>query len=138
MNSRKVKNGKLNEASCAVLPRGFGSGDIIRAICRQGAWPESCHECKAVITHTGLADRSRRLHPRVLRPGRAESGAFGSTPALHMIGARADSVVSIFSIEANDTHILMMKINSRTHTCTCANLTPHLPQLSRKWASYFI
>lgn len=35
------------------------------------------------------------IHPQVLGPGRAESGAFRSTPALYMIGAKACSVVKI-------------------------------------------
>lgn len=73
--------------------------------------PQSCHRCQAIITHTGLAARVPLLHPQVLSAGRAESGAFRSTPALNMIRAEACSVVRIFSTETSDTHILIIDLN---------------------------
>ena len=63
-------------------------------------WPQSCQRYQVIITSALVS----LLHPQVLRPGRAECGAFRSTPALHMIRARTDSVVSIFSSETYDTH----------------------------------
>lgn len=58
-------------------------------------WGHLTTRCVAPET-SSLAARADLFHPQVLGPGRAESGAFRSTPALHMIGAKACSVASIF------------------------------------------
>lgn len=106
-NTWKVKSGEWN-MTCVVLPKGFGSFED--KVCGpRDARPSS------------LTARASLLHPQVLRPGRAESGAFRSTPALHMIRDRPRSVISIFSSQTFDTHILIMEINSQAWcACTCA------------------
>lgn len=48
--------------------------------------------------------QARRLHPQVLKPGRAESGAFRSAPAPHTTGGKSCGVVNIFSSETYHTH----------------------------------
>lgn len=99
-------------ATCAVLPRGFGSlGATPEPFEDKVCGPGAARDARPSSLTQTLAARAHLLHPQVLRPGRAESGAFRSTPALHMIGAKACSVVSIFSAETYDTHILIMEIN---------------------------
>lgn len=84
-----------------------------------GVWPQRCQKCPTIITHTSS-------HPRVLRPGRAESGAFRSTPAPHMIGAEASSVVRIFSTRTCDTHALIMEMNSQAREISHTHTLMHL------------
>ncbi len=101
----------------------------------------TAERCQDIITHSAPAARAHLLHPQVLRPGRAASGAFRSTPALHMIGANACSALRICSTEPRDAHIVIIKTGQEylIHTHAPVQIfTPHPLQLSRKWVSYFI
>lgn len=88
--------------TCAASPGDFGL---------LGATSKQCED-KVCSPRTARNTRPSSLtqawlhlfHPQVLGPGRAESGAFRSTPALYMIGAKACSVVRKCCTERCDTH----------------------------------
>lgn len=88
--------------TCVALHRDFGSLGATSDPCED----KLCGPRAARDTRPSSLTQAHLLHPQVLGPGRAESGASRSTPALYMIGAKACSVVRKFNTESCDTHFL--------------------------------
>lgn len=131
MNSKKVQNGKWNAVTCAGLSKGHQSHLKARYVA-----PRCCHECNAIITHTGPAAWERRLHRQVLRAwqGRVwgiEVNTHSSTEDLEPAEFWA------FLTLKPAAHTFRWWRWTHVHVHLCKFFPPHLPKPTRKWDSYF-